>query len=210
MFTGIIETIGSVRSVQRKNRSVTLTISAEELTEGLSVGDSVACDGICLTVTALGEQTFTADVVHETLRRSTFQDIRPGRAINLERSMPADGRFDGHLVTGHVDAVGTLDRVHRDGEAVWFDIRLDRDWMRYVAEKGSIAVDGISLTVATSKADGFSVSVIPHTYETTTLQYKRAGDALNIETDLVAKYVETLTNTRDGGLEEKLKRHGYK
>ena len=167
-----------------------IRISAKKVLEDLKIGDSVAVNGICLTVIALHPGSFSADVMHETLKRSAFSSLRTGRHVNLERAMPVNGRFGGHIVAGHVDGVGRIIFVKRDDRAVWYSVQADPSLMKYIVEKGSIAVDGISLTVADVRSDSFSISAIPHTVEETLLKEKKEGDVVNLETDIVGKYIE--------------------
>ena len=214
MFTGIIEEVGTVSRVRRGRHSAVLEIQARSVLEGTRTGDSIAVSGVCLTVTSLPPGGFTADVMHETLNRSALASLTAGSRVNLERAMPADGRFGGHIVAGHVDGVGTIQRIRRDDNAVWYTISAPPEVLRYVVEKGSIAIDGISLTVAAVTERDFSVSVIPHTAAHTTLSDRREGDAVNLETDIVGKYVEKLLRPapeeRSGGLtREFLARYGY-
>lgn len=192
MFTGIVEELGRVRSLSRGSRSCVIELDARVVTSDLKVGDSVAVNGLCLTATAVTPRGFTADVMPESLARSSLAAARPGTPVNLERAMAANGRFGGHIVSGHVDGTGTVADVRRDVNAVWFTVKADPEVMRLVVEKGSIAIDGISLTVARVDAGGFAVSVIPHTLEVTTLGQRRPGDAVNLETDVVGKYVAHL------------------
>lgn len=198
MFTGIIEEVGIIRHIARGRDSAVLTIAATTVLEGTKIGDSIAVNGICLTVTSLGTDQFTADVMHETLNRSSLSRLRVGSAVNLERAMPATGRFGGHIVAGHVDGVGSIDRIRRDANAVWFTILARPEILRYVVEKGSITIDGISLTVATVDATGFSVSTIPHTLAHTNLGTRRRGDLVNLEADIVGKYIEKLLRPMPG------------
>lgn len=192
MFTGIVEELGTVRAVKRGGCWAVLSIGAREILPGLKIGDSVAVNGVCLTVTSLDDGGFTADVMHETLDRSALGSQGTGSRVNLERAMAADGRFGGHIVSGHIDGVGTITDLRKDGNAVWYTISASPQLLRYVVEKGSIAIDGISLTVASVAADRFSVSVIPHTAEVTLLGRKHPGDTVNLETDIIGKYVEKL------------------
>lgn len=196
MFTGMIEETGTVRSVRRGADSAALCIAARDILPGLKIGDSVAVNGVCLTVTSLASDGFTADVMHETLRRSTLGGLVPGGRVNLERAMRADGRFGGHLVSGHIDGIGTVITVRRDGIAVWYTVSVPQKLMRGLVEKGSVSIDGISLTVAEVTAETFSVSVIPHTAACTTLSEKTSGSRVNLETDLIGKYVEKLLSAR--------------
>ncbi len=192
MFTGIIEEIGTVCSVAKGPLSAVLTIEAHTVLEGTETGDSIAVNGVCLTVTGIQRDHFQADVMAETLRRSSLGGMRRGSRVNLERAMPADGRFGGHIVSGHIDGTGTICSRRKEGNAVWMEIRAEAGQLRYIIEKGSIAVDGISLTVAGLSEESFSVSVIPHTGQETTLLQKRRGDIVNLENDLIGKYVERL------------------
>jgi riboflavin synthase len=192
VFTGIVEERGSIAGIKKGANSAVLTISAKKVLEGTKIGDSIAVNGVCLTVTDLKNGSFTADVMHETLNRSSLAGARPGTAVNLERAMPADGRFGGHIVAGHVDGVGTIKNITKDDNAIIFDIGADAAILRYIVEKGSITVDGISLTVASVSSGSFTVSVIPHTAKETTLGTKKAGDPVNLENDMIGKYVEKL------------------
>ena len=192
MFTGIIEEIGTVRRIQKGRYSAVLTIQASKVLEQTKIGDSIGVNGICLTVTELSEGYFQADVMHETLNRSSLSQITSGSHVNLERAMPADGRFGGHIVAGHVDGVGKILSTRRDDTAVWYMIEAETPVMRYIVEKGSVTVDGISLTVAQVWENRFSVSVIPHTQEHTVLKERTEGDFVNLETDIIGKYVEKL------------------
>lgn len=192
MFTGIIEEIGTVERVKRDRHSAVLTIRAHTVLEGTKIGDSIAVNGICLTVTALGGGSFSADVMHETLNRSALAGLSSGTPVNLERAMPAGGRFGGHIVAGHVDGVGKIRCVRRDDTAIWYTVEAAPELLRYVVEKGSIAIDGISLTVAAVTETDFSVSIIPHTAAQTILRERREGDLVNLETDIIGKYVEKL------------------
>jgi len=195
MFTGIIEELGTVERVTRGRVSAVIAIRAEHILSDLKIGDSVAVNGVCLTATSLTGHGFTADVMHETLDRSSLAGLGPGSPVNLERAMAADGRFGGHIVAGHVDGVGTIAAIEKDDNAIWFTIMAPEQVLRYVVEKGSIAIDGISLTVARVEPDRFAVSVIPHTAAVTLLGQRRTGDRVNLESDLVGKYVERLLRT---------------
>ena len=192
MFTGIVEELGTIRAIRRGASSAVLSIGAGTILDDLKVGDSVAVNGVCLTATQVDGGGFTADVMHETLDRSSLAGLAPGDKVNLERAMAAGGRFGGHIVSGHIDATGTITDRRRDDNAVWYTVSAPAALLRYVVEKGSIAIDGISLTVAAVEADRFSVSVIPHTAAVTVLGGKRPGDPVNLEADLIGKYVEKL------------------
>ncbi len=195
MFTGIIEEIGTVAMLQRGQHSAALKIQAKTVLEGTKTGDSIAVNGVCLTVTELFSDSFKADVMHETLDRSALAKLVCGSRVNLERAMPADGRFGGHIVAGHVDGVGRITRIRRDDTAVWYTVEADSGVLRYVVEKGSVALDGISLTVADVTSKNFSISAIPHTVRQTVLHERREGDLVNVETDVVGKYIEKLMRT---------------
>ena len=192
MFTGIVEEIGHVVSIQRHAFSQIITISASDILEETKIGDSIAVNGVCLTVTSIGSKQFSADVMHETINKSSLGNLRAGMAVNLERAMPANGRFGGHIVSGHIDGTGTVTDIRKDDNAVWYRISADDGILKYVVEKGSITIDGISLTVASVTDKYFEVSVIPHTREVTILRDKRLSDVVNLETDIIAKYVEKL------------------
>ena len=192
MFTGIIEEIGKVLGIQKGTNSAVLSVQASEITEDVRIGDSVAVNGVCLTVTSISSNGFTADVMHETLNRSSLGNLRIGKPVNLERAMAANGRFGGHIVSGHIDGTGTVSDIRRDDNALWYTIKTPLPILRYIIEKGSIAIDGISLTVARVYQDSFSVSIIPHTASFTTLSSRRVGDSVNLENDCIGKYVERL------------------
>lgn len=208
MFTGIVEETGTVLALEAPGK---LKVRASRVLEGTEAGDSIAVSGVCLTVVELSGDSFTVDVMPETLRNSTLGSRRPGSTVNLERAMGAGGRFSGHIVNGHVDGTGRIGRVRREENAVVFDIEAGEELARYMVPKGSVALDGISLTVVDTSAGGFSVSVIPHTLEQTTLAGARQGDEVNIEVDIIAKYVEAFLTRREGrpGIEEALARGGF-
>ena len=157
MFTGIVEEIGTIRAVRRGSHSAEVTIGAELILSNLRIGDSIAVNGVCLTATGKDPGGFTADVMHETLNRSSLGTLVPGSRVNLERAMAADGRFGGHIVSGHIDGTGTIAALQKDDNAVWYTVRTEPKLLRYIVEKGSITIDGISLTVAAVEADRFSV-----------------------------------------------------
>ncbi len=192
MFTGIIEEIGTVASIQRGAKSSRLTIKGKLIFEDMHIGDSIAVNGVCLTVTEKSENTFTADVMAETLRRSSLGSLSLGSRVNLERAMAADGRFGGHIVSGHIDGTGEIAGMDREDNAVWVTVKAPPALLRYIIEKGSIAIDGISLTVAYVDNQCFKVSLIPHTAGHTTLLDKKNGDVVNLENDIVGKYVDKL------------------
>lgn len=195
MFTGIIEEIGTIQSIQITGNSAILTIKADTILSDIHIGDSIAVNGICLTVTSFSSYSngcFCADIMHETLNRSSLKTLSPKSPVNLERAMCANGRFGGHIVTGHIDGIGKIRSTKRDSNAVWYTIDTKPSILRYIVEKGSIAIDGISLTVAAVQKDNFQVSIIPHTLSKTTLSYKQSGDIVNLENDCIGKYVERL------------------
>ena len=192
MFTGIIEETGTVRHVSLHGTSGSIQIGAELVLPGTKAGDSIAVNGVCLTVTTLDKKSFTADVMAETLRRSNLGSLKSGDMVNLERAMPAEGRFGGHIVSGHIDGTGTIAGLEQEGNATWVYIRTSPDILALIVEKGSIAIDGISLTVAKVGDGDFAVSIIPHTSSHTTLLKKKSGDVVNLENDIVGKYVQRL------------------
>ncbi len=192
MFTGIIEEIGTIDSVRKGMQSAVLGIRCRKVMEGTKIGDSIAVNGVCLTVTGINSDGYTADVMAETLERSSLGSLGKNSRVNLERAMAADGRFGGHMVAGHIDGTGTVCNIKKDETAVWFTIEAGTAVLRYVVEKGSIAIDGISLTVARVTEKDFSVSVIPHTQGETNLTDRKIGDIVNLECDIVGKYVEKL------------------
>lgn len=192
MFTGIIEEIGKIRGIQKGASSAVLSVQASEIMADIHLGDSIAVNGVCLTVTSISSDGFTADVMHETLNRSSLGSLRTGSPVNLERAMAANGRFGGHIVSGHIDGTGMVSDIRRDDNAVWYTIKTPASVLRYIIEKGSIAVDGISLTVARVYEDSFSISIIPHTASLTTLSSRRVGDSVHLENDCIGKYVERL------------------
>lgn len=194
MFTGIIEETGKIQGIRKGKDSASVSVQADAVLEDIRFGDSIAVNGVCLTVTSFSQSSFTADVMHETLNRSSLGSLHTGSQVNLERAMPANGRFGGHIVSGHIDGTGLISAIAKDDNAIWYTIKTSLNVLRYIIEKGSIAVDGISLTVAKVYKEGFSVSVIPHTAAQTILSEKRIGDIVNLENDCIGKYVERLMN----------------
>lgn len=199
MFTGIVEEMGSIRSIARGSKSAVLTIAADKVLEKSRIGDSIAVNGVCLTVTAIHDGQFMADVMAETLRRSSLGALSRGSKVNLERAMAADGRFGGHIVSGHIDGTGKVLSLKPEDNAVWVEIETKPAILKYIVEKGSIAIDGISLTVAGVTEKSFSVSVIPHTGSETTLLEKAVGDIVNLENDIIGKYVDRLLHFAEEG-----------
>lgn len=202
MFTGIVEEIGTLQGIERGSQSAILHIQCKKVLEGTKIGDSIAVNGVCLTVTTMSNTGYTADVMAETLDRSALGTLKRGSRVNLERAMAADGRFGGHIVAGHVDGIGTIQNITRDETAVWYQISSTPEVLRYIVEKGSITIDGISLTVARVGKTDFSVSIIPHTQANTILADKGVGDIVNLETDIIGKYVEKLLRPQEPVKEE--------
>ena len=192
MFTGIVEEMGTVTQLIRGSKEQRITISCNKILEDIHIGDSIAVNGVCLTVVTYDGKSFQADVMNETFLRSDLGALRPGSPVNLERAMAADGRFGGHIVSGHIDGTGTIKSIKKDGNAIWFEIAAPRDILDGIVEKGSIAIDGISLTVAAVDNVSFMVSIIPHTLKETVLGVKKVGDTVNLETDVIGKYVKKL------------------
>lgn len=193
MFTGIIEEIGTVRRIEHGAKGARLTIQAKTVLEDTRIGDSIATNGVCLTVVSMTGDSFSADVMAESLRRSSLGTLQGGSPVNLERAMAANGRFGGHIVSGHIDGTGTIASQKREDNAVWVKIKTPAPLLRYIVEKGSIAIDGVSLTVAAVTDTDFSVSIIPHTGTQTILLGKKPGDPVNLECDVIGKYLEKLT-----------------
>jgi riboflavin synthase len=200
MFTGIIEHVGRVDSIDSAlngtAQSSRLRVNAGPLAASLAVSNSIAVNGCCLTVVEISGETFAADLSSETLRRTSFGEIKPGTRVNLERPLTAGKEFGGHFVQGHVDGIGRVKRWEAEGANWWLGVRVPRELVRYVAMKGSISIDGISLTVANLAGDTVEAAIIPFTYANTNLQSLRVGDAVNLETDILAKYVERILEAR--------------
>ena len=190
MFTGIIEEIGTITAVQKGAKSARLTIKADMIFEDMKLGDSIAVNGVCLTVTDFNQNTFSADVMNETLSRSGLGRLSAGSSVNLERAMQANGRFGGHIVSGHIDGTGEIIRKARDDNAVWLTVSAPEHIMKYIVEKGSVTIDGVSLTVARAEKQHLAVSIIPHTGKATILLDKRPGETVNLEIDIIGKYIE--------------------
>ena len=192
MFTGIVEELGTIRNIQRPSQGVILEIQASDVLADAKVGDSIAVDGACLTIRALTPEAFTADVSAETLRRTTLGERKVGEKINLERSLQLSDRLGGHLVLGHVDEVATISNWKDEGDASLMQVTMSSNLRPYIAYKGCVTVDGISLTVSSLSDDAFEVALIPHTKQVTTLGAKRIGASVNLEVDIIARYLETL------------------
>jgi riboflavin synthase len=211
MFTGIVEEMGSVKALRREAGAARLAIAASTVLGNTAIGDSISVNGVCLTVVEMGADAFTADVAVETLSVTNLGELKAGARVNLERALQLSARIGGHLVSGHVDAVGRIRSRREEGSGwrIFFDA--PDSVLRYVIKKGSIAIDGISLTVADVDRTGFSIAMIPHTAKLTTLGFKTAGDGVNLETDIIGKYVERLLSGRvEGGLTlDQLKNAGF-
>ena len=209
-----MEELGTVKQVVSGSAWGQIEIAGREVLEGTKLGDSIAVNGVCLTVTNLRSGSFTADVMAETMRRSNLGSLKKGDQVNLERAMAADGRFGGHMVSGHIDGTGVISQMKQEGNAVWVTVDTSEELMRLIVEKGSIAIDGISLTVAKEMPGAFQVSIIPHTGEETTLLKKKPGAVVNLENDMIGKYVEKLMRkeSEGGGSSltlDFLKQHGF-
>lgn len=197
MFTGLVEEVGRLQSVSKQGEAMILTINGAVVLQDVKLGDSISVNGVCLTVTSYDRHSFSCDVMPETYRRSSLHRLKPGDPVNLERAMQAGARFGGHIVQGHVDGTGQIVSRRLDANAVVFRVRLDDPGqLRYIIPKGSVTIDGISLTVVDAGEDGFAVSIIPHTLAETALQNRQAGAVVNIETDIIGKYVDHLLNFR--------------
>ncbi len=192
MFTGLVEELGKVKSIARSAKSVRLTVAAGKVVEDVKIGDSIAVNGTCLTVVEYTKQWFTADVMPETVDSTALARLQIGDTVNLERTLRMGDRFGGHIVSGHIDGIGTIMAKEANDIAVIVKIATDPQVMRYIIKKGSIAIDGISLTVVDYAQDWFTVSLIPHSAKMTTLGYKQTGDIVNLEADVIGKYVEKL------------------
>lgn len=203
MFTGIVEELGTVVSISKGVKSSQLTLQGKLIFEDMHIGDSIAVNGVCLTVTEKTVNTFTVDVMAETLRRSSLGSLSKGSKVNMERAMAANGRFGGHIVSGHIDGTGTIESFVREDNAVWVTIATPAKLLKYIIEKGSITIDGISLTVAYVDSRCFKVSLIPHTAANTTLLMKKARDTVNLENDIVGKYIDKLMHFDNGDEDSK-------
>ena len=192
IFTGIIEELGVVKSIAINGASGCITIKAKKVLEGTQLGDSIAVNGTCLTVTSINSDGFSADVMAETVKRTSLSQVGKGDLVNLERAMILNGRFGGHIVSGHIDGTGTITKYTKEENAIWVTIKAPYEILDLIVEKGSICIDGISLTVATVSDQDFQVSIIPHTAKETTLIHKKVGSLVNLENDIVGKYIKKL------------------
>lgn len=192
IFTGIIEELGVVKSIAINGASGCITIKAKKVLEGTQLGDSIAVNGTCLTVTSINSDGFSADVMAETVKRTSLSQVGKGDLVNLERAMILNGRFGGHIVSGHIDGTGTITKYTKEENAIWVTIKAPDEILDLIVEKGSICIDGISLTVATVSDQDFQVSIIPHTAKETTLIHKKVWSLVNLENDIVGKYIKKL------------------
>lgn len=197
MFTGLIEEIGRVESIIKSAKSAKITIKAKKVLEGVKLGDSICTNGVCLTVTSFGSSRFSVDVMAETMRRSNLRNFSPGDEVNLERALNLGDRLGGHIVSGHIDGIGTIENFEQEDNAVWITIAASPEILKYIVQKGSIAIDGVSLTVAYVDDSVFKVSIIPHTKDMTTLLRKKAGDEVNLECDMIGKYIEKFLESKE-------------
>ncbi|MBL7104700.1 MAG: riboflavin synthase [Bacteroidales bacterium] len=190
MFTGIIEETGTIKSVKWDGKSAVIVIHALKIPDDIKVGDSINTNGVCLTITSFDSKEFSVDVMAETMRKTNLNGLKPGSKINLERALRLNDRFGGHLVSGHIDGTGIITELKKEDNATWVTIRTNESVLKYIVFKGSVSIDGISLTVAEVTNNRFKVSIIPHTGQETTLLSKKIGERVNIECDLIGKYVE--------------------
>jgi riboflavin synthase len=210
MFTGIIEEIGTIKTIQHGAKSAVIEIRASKVLEKTLLGDSISTNGVCLTVVEQTADSFRVEAMNETLARTNLGSLKQGARVNLERALAMGDRLGGHMVSGHIDGTGVIQALRQDDIAWWVQVSCDDKLMRYIIEKGSIAIDGISLTVATVQANSFEVSIIPHTKDHTTLLAKAVGDSVNVENDLVGKYIERFTMGHTSSLSlEELAKKGY-
>ena len=196
MFTGLIEEIGTVKNIRKGNVSSQITIKAQKVLEDIKQGDSICTNGACLTVISHSVREFTVDVMAETLRRTNLHKLTPGNKVNLERALKIGDRLGGHIVSGHVDGIGTILQMEKEENAIWITISTTNKILKYIIEKGSVSIDGISLTIAGVNDNNFRVSIIPHTGLMTTLLKKQPGDKLNIENDIIGKYIENFISPK--------------
>lgn len=192
MFTGIVEEIGNIKQIKNGLKSSKLIINCNKVLEKTEIGDSICTNGVCLTVTNINKGTFEADVMAETIRKSNLNTLKIGSKVNLERALSLSTRLGGHLVSGHIDGIGYIKDLKKEDSSIWITIKTSADILRYIVYKGSITIDGISLTIAYVDDDVFKVSIIPHTLQQTILSSKNIGDSVNLECDMIGKYVEKL------------------
>lgn len=203
MFTGIIEEVGNISSLNISGTSGSIKVNAFAVLQNTKLGDSISVNGVCLTVTHLENNSFTADVMAETFRRTNLGQLSNGSPVNLERAMAGNGRFGGHIVSGHIDGTGTISKIQKESNATWYYINAPQQILNLVVEKGSIAIDGISLTVAYVDKSTFAVSIIPHTSSQTILSTRKVGDIVNLENDIIGKYVQKLMGVQNNNQSQK-------
>ncbi|OIJ10713.1 riboflavin synthase subunit alpha [Anaerobacillus alkalilacustris] len=196
MFTGIIEEVGTIEQIKQSGEAIVMTIQSKKLLTDVNLGDSIAVNGVCLTVTSFDSQRFTVDLMPETVRNTSLRQLKRGSKVNLERAMAAGGRFGGHFVSGHVDGIGEIVKKQRQDNAVYYEIKVSEEIRKYIILKGSVAIDGTSLTVFKVTEDTFMISIIPHTLLETIIGIKEPGDIVNIECDMVGKYIEQFIQQR--------------
>jgi riboflavin synthase len=210
MFTGLVEGLGEIKAIKQLGKGMMLDISANFSIDNPKKGESIAVNGICLTATEINEKSFALDVSPETLSRSSLHNLKTGVIVNLERALRPTDRLGGHIVSGHIDCVGNIKNIKNLGEFTIFDFFMPNEFSKYVVEKGSVTIDGISLTVNNCKNNTFSVSIIPHTIKITNLQFRKIGDIVNLEFDIIGKYVEKLMNWKQGGVSmDLLRKQGF-
>lgn len=197
MFTGLVEEIGTVEKIIKGAKSAKITIKAHNVLENLKLGDSISTNGVCLTVVAFSKDHFTVDVMAETIRRSNLKKLSMGSKVNLERALQLSSRLGGHIVSGHIDGIGVIKDYKNEDNAVWITIEASPELLKYIVEKGSIAIDGVSLTVAYVDNKAFKVSIIPHTKDATSLLENKIGDEVNLECDIVGKYIEKFLSLKE-------------
>lgn len=197
MFTGLVEEVGTIQAITKSTKSARITIKARKVLEEVKLGDSISTNGVCLTVTDFSTNHFTVDVMAETMRRSNLKNLSSGDEVNLERALRLGDRLGGHMVSGHIDGIGVIDKYEDEDNAVWITIKTSPELLKYIVEKGSIGIDGVSLTVAYVDDVLFKVSIIPHTKDVTTLLRRKIGDEVNLECDMVGKYIEKLMFYRE-------------
>lgn len=197
MFTGLVEEIGTIRKVDSSGNSAVIEIEAKKVLDGVKLGDSISTNGVCLTVVSYTDSSFTVDVMPESIRMSNLKDIAKGSRVNLERALSLGDRLGGHLVSGHIDGTGTVKSIKEEDNATWLEIETEGEILKYIVYKGSIAIDGTSLTVAEVGKDSFKVSIIPMTKDETTLLSKKLGEVVNLECDMIGKYIERFLTYRE-------------
>lgn len=202
MFTGIVEELGRVIGIQKSSHAIKMQIQAKKVLESTQIGDSICTNGVCLTVTSLSKESFEVDVMPETVMKSNLSELKQGSLVHLERALTLQSRLGGHMVSGHIDGEGEITQITKDENATWLTISASPRLLKYIVYKGSIAIDGVSLTVAEVSESYFKVSIIPHTATNTHLLQKQIGSLVNLECDMVGKYIERLLNAKEQESEE--------